>query len=45
MWVFHHVIPKYGHENAEMQKQKIDDVTLWYSIRDEIESLKMTRKC
>ena len=30
--VFHHVILKNGHENAEMQKQKFDDVTLQYSI-------------
>ena len=31
--VFHHVLPKYGHENAEMQKKiKIYDVTLRYSI-------------
>ena len=27
-----HVLLKYGHENAEMQKQKFDDVTLRYSI-------------
>ena len=31
--VFHHVLLKYGHENAEMQKRKFDDVTLQYSIR------------
>ena len=30
--VFHHVLLKYGHENAEMQKRKFDDVTLQYSI-------------
>ena len=30
--VFHHVLLKYGHETAEMQKRKLDDVTLWYSI-------------
>ena len=36
--VFHHVLLKYGHENAEMQKKKkkkkkkIHDVTLQYSI-------------
>ena len=30
--VFHHVLLKYGHENAEMQKRKFDDVTLWYSM-------------
>ena len=37
--VFHHVLLKYGHENAEMQKKKkkkkkFDDVTLQYSIVD-----------
>ena len=32
VWVFHHVLLKYGHENAEMQKRKFDDVTLRYSI-------------
>ena len=34
MWcvrVFHHVLLKYCHENAEMQKRKFDDVTLQYS--------------
>ena len=31
--VFHHVLLKYGYENAEMQKRKFDDVTLRYSIR------------
>ena len=30
--VFHHVLLKYCHENAEMQKRKFDDVTLHYSI-------------
>ena len=30
--VFHHVLLKYGHENAEIQKSKYDDVTLQYSI-------------
>ena len=30
--VFHHVLLKYDHENAEMQKSKFDDVTLQYSI-------------
>ena len=30
--VFHHVLLKYGHENAEMQKRKFDDVTLRYSL-------------
>ena len=30
--VFHHVLLKYGHENAKMQKRKFDDVTLRYSI-------------
>ena len=30
--VFHHVLLKYCHENAEMQKRKFDDVTLQYSI-------------
>ena len=29
---FHHVLLKYGDENAEMQKPKFDDVTLQYSI-------------
>ena len=29
---FHHVLLKYGYENAEMQKRKFDDVTLQYSI-------------
>ena len=29
---FHNVLLKYGHENAEMQKRKFDDVTLQYSI-------------
>ena len=29
--VFHHVLLKYGHENAEMQKRQFDDVTLHYS--------------
>ena len=29
---FHHVLLKYGHENAEMQKRKFDDITLQYSI-------------
>ena len=29
---FHHVLLKYCHENAEMQKRKFDDVTLQYSI-------------
>ena len=30
--VFHYVLLKYCHENAEMQKRKFDDVTLRYSI-------------
>ena len=30
--VFHHVLLKHCHENAEMQKRKFDDVTLQYSI-------------
>ena len=30
--VFHHALPKYGHENAEMQTIFFDDVTLRYSI-------------
>ena len=30
--VFHLVLLKYSHENAEMQKRKFDDVTLQYSI-------------
>ena len=38
MRVFHHVLLKYGHENAEMEKQKFDDVTLW----DSIEVVRMT---
>ena len=25
---FHHVLLKYAHENAEIQKEKFDDVTL-----------------
>ena len=29
---FHHVLLKYGHENAEMKKRKFDDVTLQYSM-------------
>ena len=29
---FHHVLLKYCHENAEMQKRKFDDTTLQYSI-------------
>ena len=32
--IFHHVLLKYCHENAEMQKWKFDDVTLQYSICD-----------
>ena len=32
MRVFRNVLLKYGHENAEMQKRKFDDVTLRYSI-------------
>ena len=32
VWVVHHVLLKYGHENAEMQKRKFDDVTLQYSM-------------
>ena len=32
--VFHHVLRKYGHENAEMQKRKFDDVTLQYSMHE-----------
>ena len=32
--VFHHILVNYGHENAEMQKRKFDDVTLQYSIED-----------
>ena len=32
MGVFHHVLIKYGYENAEMQKRKFDDVTLQYSV-------------
>ena len=32
MRVFHHVLLKYDHENAEMQKRKIDDVTLRDSV-------------
>ena len=30
----------YGHENAEMQKRKFDDVTLQYSIEFDIKKLK-----
>ena len=30
--VFHHVLLKYGHNNAEIQKRKFDDVTLQYDI-------------
>ena len=30
--IFHHVLLKYGHESAEMQKRKFDDVKLQYSI-------------
>ena len=30
--VFHYVLLKYCHENAEMQKRKFDDVTFRYSI-------------
>ena len=29
---FHHVLLKYGHENAKLQKRKLDDVKLRYSI-------------
>ena len=29
---FYHVLLTYGHESAEMQKRKFDDVTLRYSI-------------
>ena len=32
MRVFHHVLLKYGHENAEMQKRKFDEVTLQYLL-------------
>ena len=35
--VFHHVLLKYCHENAEMQKRKFDDVTLQYSITNNTE--------
>ena len=34
--VFRHVLLKYGHENVEKQKQKFDDVTLWYSINSQV---------
>ena len=34
MRVFHHVLLKYGHENAEMQKWQFDDVTLRYSMHN-----------
>ena len=35
--VFHHVLLKYGHENAEIcNKRKFDDVTLQYSIQKNI---------
>ena len=30
---FSYVLPKHGHENAEMQKRIFDDVTLQYSIQ------------
>ena len=30
--VFHHALLTHGHETAEMQKQKFDDVPLWDSI-------------
>ena len=30
--VFHHVLLKYCHENAEMQNRKFDDITLQYSM-------------
>ena len=33
---FHHVLLKYGHENAEMQKKKLDDVKLQYCILKEL---------
>ena len=29
---FYYVLLKYGHENAEMQKGKFDDITLQYSL-------------
>ena len=40
LWgVFHHVLLKikYGHENAEMQTRKSDDVTLQYSMGESSE--------
>ena len=37
--VFHHVLLKYCHENAEMQKIKFDDVTLQSSIIDTIKTM------
>ena len=40
MRVFHHVLLKFGHENAEMQKRKFDDVTLQYSINHNFEKHK-----
>ena len=36
---FHHVLLKYSHENAEMQKRKFDDVTLQYSIEFDLPQL------
>ena len=33
--VFHHIVLKYDHENAEMQKRQFYDVTLRYSICSE----------
>ena len=35
VWVFHDVLLKYGHENAEMHKRKLDDVTLRCSMTTE----------
>ena len=47
--VFYHVLLKYGHENAEMQKRKFDDVTLQYSMLEDSSAIILeklgTRKC
>ena len=33
-----HVLLKYGHENAEMQNRKFDDVTLQYCIKGKVQN-------
>ena len=45
MRVFHHVLLKYCHENAEMQKRKFDDVTLQYSALGRTEVPAMLSVC